>query len=75
MVNILRDIATISVLNYPLVLWLGLTTITVLFVTAYIGMSIMAGQRKFKLSVHVLLAKILIVLAIIHGGLALSMYI
>lgn len=74
MIKPLADIATIPVLGMPLVLWLGLTTLLMLLITAGYGTLLMKAMIKGKVSTHRYLAYLTIAIGIIHGSLAASLF-
>jgi len=68
----LKNIAYFLILGKPLVLYLGIITLILLLLTATMGFLVMKGKANFKH--HLLLAKITIALALIHGILGLALY-
>ncbi|MFA6429409.1 MAG: hypothetical protein WCV84_02820 [Patescibacteria group bacterium] len=53
----------------PLAAYLGILTLTSLLVTAYIGYTVFtkSGKTKLTINMHVWMARITIVIALIHG--------
>jgi len=68
----LNKIAYFLILDKPLILYLGIVTLVLLFTTAAMGFLVMKGKAKFKH--HLLLARITVILALIHATLGLSAY-
>lgn len=58
----------------PLVAWMGIITLTSFLITATWGWLALKNPQKFSFKVHPILAKISISLAILHGILAMSIY-
>ena len=73
MISIFRQIALYPVLGKPLIMYGGLGTLILLLAAAVIAMMIMKGKR-IPLAVHVWLARIAILAAILHGVLAMSIF-
>jgi uncharacterized membrane protein len=69
----LSSIAYFPIFGKPLILYLGITTLSSFIITASIGLMIFRGVRiPFKF--HPTMAGISLTLGIIHGTLALSIY-
>jgi len=71
--NMLTNIATYKILGLPLFFYGGLVAIVLLLITALVGILILKGKYP-KINVHVWLARITIILALIHGAVALLSY-
>jgi len=72
--NSIRNIALFSILGKPLVVYLGIITLIGFLTTAILGMLILKG-KKIPLKTHFLIAKMSLVLAVIHGFLAFSIFV
>lgn len=70
----LKNIAYFLIFGKPVIMYLGILTISSFIFTAYAGMANMRGNNKIPLKWHSRMAKISITLAIIHGALAVSIY-
>jgi len=70
--NMLTSIAYFLILDKPLILYLGIITLILLLFAAAMGFLVMKGKAKFKY--HLLLARITIALALVHGILGLALY-
>ena len=69
----LSSIAYFPIFGKPLILYIGITTLSLFIITASIGLMIFRGVRiPFKL--HPTFAIIALAFGIIHGTLALSIY-
>lgn len=62
------------VLGKPMVMWGGLTTLTLLLITATVGFLNNKGIRVIPFKWHPVLAGATILMAIMHGLLGLSRY-
>jgi hypothetical protein len=71
--NIFRTIALYSIFGKPLVVYLGLITLTGFIITATLGYLILKG-KAIPLKYHFWLAGSSITLALIHGFLAFSIF-
>ncbi len=60
-------VAQITILGLPLAIWLGMITIIALISTATIGMLVLRGSSKVSFSWHLNVARLTILLAILHG--------
>jgi hypothetical protein len=70
----LTKITYFPILGKPLVMWLGIVTLLCLLFTAAISVMNKKGIHKIPLKWHSRMAGITIVLAIIHGILAVAAY-
>lgn len=70
----LKEIAYYNILNLPLIFWNGILTITSVFFTALIAYLNKKGIHKIPFRVHPKMAVISLILALMHGLLALSVY-
>ncbi|OGI16583.1 MAG: hypothetical protein A3J63_01905 [Candidatus Moranbacteria bacterium RIFCSPHIGHO2_02_FULL_40_12b] len=70
----LRNIAYFLILGKPVIMYLGILTLSSFLFTAYIGAMNLRGKTKIPLKWHFRMAKISIALAFIHGILGLSAY-
>lgn len=68
----LREISYYLIFGKPLLLYLGITTLTLLSITLAMGLLVFKG--KVKLKHHQVMAAITITMAIIHGTLAILAY-
>lgn len=66
-----RDIATTYIWFQPLFAWLGLLTLISLLTTASYGYMLVKGKVR-KVKIHLMLASTTIVIALVHGYLALT---
>jgi len=57
----------IMLFGLPLVLYLGLVTITLVIITLVVGASIHRGNSRFTIRGHRLLAIISLLVALVHG--------
>ncbi len=64
-------IAYFLILGQPLILYLGLLTLTSFLITAYIGLSLYKGWHHWPIKYHYRMVKVSFALAIIHGTLGL----
>lgn len=71
--NIFKTIALYSIFGKPLVVYLGLTTLTSFIIVAILGVMMMKG-KNIPLKYHLWAAKIAITIALIHGFLAFSIF-
>lgn len=69
----LSSIAYFPVFGKPLILYIGITTLSLFIITALIGLMIFRGIR-IPFRVHPQMAAIALTFGIIHGTLALSIY-
>jgi len=69
-----RNLALFPILGKPLVVYLGLLTFAGFLTTATLGVLILKGKR-IPLNNHLLLAKISITIAVIHGFMAFSLFV
>jgi hypothetical protein len=70
----LIKIAFLHFAGLPLVAWMGIITLTFFLITAIWGWLALKNPQKFPFKVHPILAKISIILALLHGLLALSIF-
>jgi RsiW-degrading membrane proteinase PrsW (M82 family) len=68
----LEEIAYFPILGRPLLVWLGLSTIIFVILTAITGYFIFRGRLKINITWHFRLAYISIALAATHGILAMA---
>lgn len=68
----LREISYYPIFGKPLLLYLGITTITLVSITLVMGILTLKG--KVKLKYHQMMAATAITMAIIHGTLAILSY-
>jgi cytochrome b561 len=66
----LSSIALIPILGYPAIMYGGITAFVLLFITAIVGKLVLKGKAKLKL--HMILAWLVIIIALIHGIMGLS---
>jgi hypothetical protein len=71
--NIFRTIALYSIFGKPLVVYLGLTVLTLFIISAIMGSMILKG-KNVPLKYHLRMAKVAIAIALIHGFLAFSIF-
>ena len=69
----LSSIAYFPVFGKPLILYIGITTLSLFIITASLGLMIFRGV-KIPFKVHPAMAAIALTFGIIHGTLALSIY-
>ena len=69
----LSSIAYFPIFGKPLILYLGITTLSLFIITASIGLMIFRGV-KIPFKFHPRVAAIALTLGVIHGTLALSIY-
>ena len=62
------QIAYYNILGVPLLIYLGITTLTLLILTLIFGYLVL--KRKIKFNVHKIFGALTIVFALIHGFLA-----
>ncbi|MEK6972623.1 MAG: hypothetical protein AABW72_01100 [archaeon] len=67
-----EDISYMPIFGIPLIVYLGILTLTSFAITACLGMLVLRGKVKFKY--HKLMAIISISIAVIHGSLGLLAY-
>lgn len=70
----LNYITYYPIFGKPLILYLGIVTLTAFIITALIGISIHEGLRNIKFKWHPTMAGISISLAVIHGALGILAY-
>jgi len=70
----ISSLAYSPIFGIPAVAYGGLTTLILLLITAYIGHSIMSGQGKFSIKIHMGLAITTIIFAALHAFFVLSRY-
>ena len=71
----LTDIALTMIAGFPVVVWLGLATITLLISTAAYGYGLMKGRIKGSIRNHQAIAAVTIAFALVHAVLALSIFV
>jgi hypothetical protein len=71
----LTGIAMTMIAGFPVVVWMGLTTITLLLSTAGYGYGLMKGKIKGSIKNHMTIAAITITVALVHAVLAISIFI
>ncbi|WP_424357896.1 hypothetical protein [Methanocella sp. MCL-LM] len=71
----LTDIALTMIAGFPLVVWLGVATITLLLSTAVYGYGLMKGKIRGTITTHMRIAGVTMILALIHAILAVSIFI
>ena len=69
----LSSIAYFPVFGKPLILYLGITTISLFIITTLLGLMIFRGV-KIPFKIHPTMAAIALAFGTIHGTLALSIY-
>jgi len=69
------EITFMQILGKPLIFWIGISTISVIFVTAIIGYLIYKGKTKIQFKWHMRLVALSLILALIHGTLGALIYI
>lgn len=69
----LSSIAYFPVFGKPLIIYIGITTLSLFIITALIGLMIFRGIR-IPFRVHPTMAAIALTFGVIHGTLALSIY-
>jgi len=69
---VLENIAYYDILGKPLMLYLGITTFTLLVITAVLGFLVIKGKVKF--AYHKIFAAVTISIATVHGMLGLLAY-
>lgn len=67
-----NQITFYPIFGKPLIMWGGIITICFFFFGAYLGNAALKG--KAKISQHLLVVKIAIALAIIHGALGIASF-
>lgn len=72
--NALTDIALTSLGGFPLVVWLGLTTIILLISTATYGYLLFKGKIRGSIIFHRNLAFTTITVGLVHATLAVSLF-
>jgi len=72
--NVLTDIALTNLGGFPLVVWLGLTTIILLISTATYGYLLFKGKIGGSIIFHRNLAFTTITVGLVHAALAASMF-
>ncbi|MEW6088584.1 MAG: hypothetical protein AB1498_09825 [bacterium] len=70
----IKQLAYQILFDYPIVFWLGIAAISSVSFTALIAFLNKKGIHKIPLSLHPKIAVIALILAFIHGLLALSLY-
>jgi hypothetical protein len=70
----LIKIAFLHFAGLPFVAWMGIITLTSFLITATWGWLALKNPQKVPFKVHPILAKISITLAILHGILAMSIF-
>lgn len=70
----LRNIAYYLIFGKPVIMYLGILTLSSFIFTAYIGAMAPRGKTKIPFQWHPRMAKISITLAILHGILGVSAY-
>lgn len=68
----LSGIAYTPVFGLPLILYLGVITLSIVVITAVMGAMVLRGRAKIKW--HMAAAAIAIIMAIVHGALGLLAY-
>ncbi len=71
----LTNVAMTMIAGFPLVVWIGLVTITLLLTTAGYGYGLMKGKIRGSIQNHMAIAAITIVIALVHAVLAISIFV
>jgi hypothetical protein len=70
----IRNIAYFMIFGKPLIMYLGILTLSSFLFTAYIGYMNLKGKTRIPLIWHFRMAKISLCLALIHGFLGIMSY-
>lgn len=70
----LSDVSYYLIFGKPLIMYLGILTLSSFLFTAYIGFMKLRGKTKIPLRWHFFMARVSLALAIIHGFLGLAAY-
>lgn len=70
----LQNITYFLIFGKPLIMYLGILTLLSFLITALIGLLIIKGIGKIPFRLHLIMAVISIILAIIHGTLGILIY-
>ncbi len=70
----LQNISYFLIFGKPLIFYLGITTLILLISTATIGYLIIKGGGKVPFKWHMWLAAITLIIAAVHGGLGILLY-
>lgn len=62
-----NEITYYMIFGRPLIMYMGILTVSLLLFTAYIGYSNLHGNMKIPLKWHFVMAGISLVLALMHG--------
>lgn len=69
-----NEISYHLIFGKPLIMYMGITTITSFFITASIGFLNLRGYTAIPLKYHFMMAKISLALAVIHGTFGILAY-
>jgi len=70
----LQNISYYMIFGKPLIMYMGILTLSSFLITAYIGFMTMKGKTRIPFKWHPRMAAISIALAIIHGALGILAY-
>lgn len=74
MFQIAQNIALYPILGLPLLVWMGVITLSMLFITAGYGYGLMKGKIRGTKKRHQYLAIITLLAGLTHGLLSISIY-
>lgn len=70
-----QSIAYYQIFGFPLIMYGGIMTISCLLITATIGHLHMKGSTRIPMKWHFIMARITILIAVLHGILGMSLFI
>lgn len=73
-IEVIRQVALTQIFIFPLVVWLGVLTLGLFLIVFLVGMGLSTGKLNVPLKWHMRLAFIAVLSAVIHGAMALSLF-
>lgn len=70
----LNEISYMPIFGKPLIMYLGITVLSLFLITAIVGYLVMHNKTKLTFNAHKRMAMIAIAVAIIHGSLGVLAY-
>jgi hypothetical protein len=74
MIAAIRSIAFYLIFGKPVIMYLGIITLICFLTTAYLGYQQMKGNNKIPLKYHFMMARISILMALIHGFMGFAIF-
>ncbi|MCD1296240.1 hypothetical protein CUJ83_14655 [Methanocella sp. CWC-04] len=74
MIGGIQEFAYTMFLGLPVLSWMGMLTVALLLITAYVGYGLMKGWIRTTIKTHQMIAGAAIAIGIIHAIISLSIY-